>query len=306
MVLAAACGTMATVVPAHAGNGSTGCGLVVTVNTTLDHDIGPCNSGPSGSAVTIGADNITLNLNGHSVFGNAGTPGDGVGIGMTGRTGVKVLGPGTVRDFDAGVAISGGGNNQVVSVSALNNVGDNSTDFGDGIALNNTHDNIIRGNIAQGNGPYDGIGVVGPTSFGNQILYNAAINNLTAPGDHGIRFEPGTHHNTATGNNVAGNFDGILVFNNSTDNVLTNNSSNRNQRDGIAVAGSGARRNQVVGNSANANGRYGFATSGQSNTFAGNSARGNATFDAFDSNANCDNNTWVRNFFGTVSQACIH
>lgn len=296
---------MATVLPAQAGNGPSGCGLVVTTDTTLTEDIGPCDSGPDGYAVTMGADNITLNLNGHRVFGHADIPGDGVGIGADGRSGVKILGPGTVRDFDAGVGISGGGNNQVIGLAVLHNVGTFSTDFGDGIFLFGSRDNIVRGNVAQGNGPYDGIGVVGALSFGNQILYNAAINNLTAPGDHGIRLEPGTHHNTVTGNNVAGNFDGILVFNGSLDNVLTNNSSNRNQRDGIGVAGAATVRTRVVGNSANGNGRYGISTNARDGIFAGNSARGNATFDGFDSNASCDNNSWVRNVFGTVSQPCV-
>lgn len=45
-----------------------GCGTVVTRDTTLTADIGPCNSG----GLAVGADNVTLDLGGHTVFGKAG------------------------------------------------------------------------------------------------------------------------------------------------------------------------------------------------------------------------------------------
>lgn len=61
----------------------------------------------------IGADGVTLDPNGHRVFGTEAL-GDGAGILVQGRTGVTVTN-GTVSLFDAGVAILGGSGNRVVA-----------------------------------------------------------------------------------------------------------------------------------------------------------------------------------------------
>ncbi len=82
------------------------CGQVLTSNSVLDSDVGPC----SNDDVVIGADNITLNLNGR-IFGLP-CSGDGVGVRIPGRQGVQVHG-GRVTDFDAGIAILGGSENVV-------------------------------------------------------------------------------------------------------------------------------------------------------------------------------------------------
>ena len=78
------------------------CGSVVTSSTTLTADIGPC----ADNGIVVGADNITLDLGGHHVFGTP-QPGDGAGVLVQGRHQVTVV-DGTVTDFDAGVVMSGG------------------------------------------------------------------------------------------------------------------------------------------------------------------------------------------------------
>ncbi|MCA1683588.1 MAG: hypothetical protein LC708_00425, partial [Actinobacteria bacterium] len=93
------------------------CGATITTDTVLENDVGPCENG----GLVIGANNITLDLNGHQVFGRPG-PTDGVGILLTTRTGVTVKN-GTVHNFDGGVVIDGGSNNRVLYITARDNIG---------------------------------------------------------------------------------------------------------------------------------------------------------------------------------------
>src|SRR5437660_12844162 len=87
------------------------CGMTITTNTTLDSAVGPC----ANNGIIIGANGITLNLNGFRVFGTP-NPGDKAGVLLQGRTGVTVTGQGSVTDFDGGVVIEGGGGNTVRQV----------------------------------------------------------------------------------------------------------------------------------------------------------------------------------------------
>src|SRR5438094_8446204 len=98
-----------------AGAGEVRCGDVITVDTRLHGDVGPCSNG----GLVVGGDGIRLDLNGHSVFGMADM-GDGVGISVIGRSGVVVTN-GTVWHFDAGVYIEGGGYNRLSHLSVQDN-----------------------------------------------------------------------------------------------------------------------------------------------------------------------------------------
>lgn len=74
-----------------------GCGDVITANTTLMADL-ECNTG--SYAIEIGADNVTLNLNGHNISGTS----DLVGVIIVGRSNVNILGNGgVISGFWAGV-----------------------------------------------------------------------------------------------------------------------------------------------------------------------------------------------------------
>ena len=59
-----------------------GCGAVLTANTTLQSDL-DC----SGAALVVGADNITVNLNGHTLRSRDGL---GVGVTIVGHRGVTI------------------------------------------------------------------------------------------------------------------------------------------------------------------------------------------------------------------------
>lgn len=188
-----------------------GCGAVITANTTLHSDIGPCPA--DGLVVTAG--NIKLNLNHKHVFADNGA-GDNAGVRLANVHKVTVSG-GTVEGFDGGVVIMGGGGNAVRHVTAKNNmndVGDPPCDLGDGIAIFDSNENTIMGNRALHNGPYSGISVVGDADR-NLIRGNVASdNNIEAGGgcginplqDEGIRIEgPGANGNRVQFNRVSRN-----------------------------------------------------------------------------------------------------
>ncbi len=300
-----------------------GCGMTITTNTTLDSDVGPC----SGEGIIVGADNITLDLNGHRVFGVVGVPGEGAGIHLTGRTGVTVKN-GSVRYFDAGVAIEGGGNNQIQALTVDRNEGDSSTDFGDGIAINASNDNIIQGNTVTRNAPYDGIGLFGTGgSDRNQILNNTISNNEglrtigphgTTEEDDGVRLENGSQFNVVRANTIERNgLDGIGVFFQSTDNQLIGNTIRRNgfheppppptldrPGEGIRVFVQ-ADRTLIRGNTTTGNAARGIRVDSLNNQIRANTSLGNVFEDLYDSNTGCDANVWQGNTFGTRNQTCI-
>ena len=74
------------------------CGTTITKSITLRADLGPC----SGVALTVGASNITLNLNGFSIIGAADGTG-AVGVQVGNNPNVTIKGPGTITGFDRGV-----------------------------------------------------------------------------------------------------------------------------------------------------------------------------------------------------------
>lgn len=184
--------------PAQAGH--LGCGDVITEDTTLDSDIGPC----PGVGIIVGASNVTVDLGGHTVSGDPGAraegeirPGDDTrdrpGILLRGVDGVT-LASGTVTGFDAGVAVMGGGGNTVRDVTARDNVNyrlltgrdalpeDIDRDegpfctFGDGITTFSSSNNRIERNVLMGNGPFSAVSMVG-NSDGNVVSKNKIDDN---------------------------------------------------------------------------------------------------------------------------------
>lgn len=158
---------------------TSGCGRVVTKTLKLKADLGPC----EGDGLVVAADNIVIDLDGHTISGTDG-PTDNVGIRLTGRRGVQIKGratktraKGTVRGFDAGVALIGGSGNTVRDLNIRDNLGSPDTaTYGDGIGVFFSSDNRIRDSIIDNNGPYDGIGILGAGSHRNLIDHNEIAN----------------------------------------------------------------------------------------------------------------------------------
>lgn len=222
---------------------STGCGSVVTHSTVLQADIGPC----AADGLTIGADNITLDLNGHTITGPAlnrdDQDGSHAGIRLTGRQGVHIIGRhltnghpasgnGTVTGFDAGIAIIGGAGNSVSNVNITKNMGSlylwNNTpdgpEFGDGIFLPESSNNQITHNTLDGNGFYDSIGGDGYGTSNNLIDSNVITNTAGDGYVQTVGVGTGIIFNPFLGITLAGR-GSSLVANNITNNKVVN--SNR-------------------------------------------------------------------------------
>lgn len=288
--------------------GHVACGQTVVVNTVLDSNVGPCATG-----IKVGADNITLDLNGFTVSGTANT-GDGAGIEVAGRTGVTVRN-GTVTGFDAGVALIGGSRNRVTAMRVIDDRGDFASDFGDGIALFNSNDNVIDNNEVTNNGPYSGIGLI--TSNRNVLDSNRITgNNQSATNTAGIRLENArfiaSNDNVVTNNLVttSGTF-GIQVFAGGSRNVIRNNQSHLNRLDGITVF-AGGNSNVIAANLTRSNGGSGVYVRGAAGSFPApannqvlaNVSGGNAQFDLRDGTPNCGSNVWSGNQGATATPPC--
>ena len=83
-----------TAAPAYASH--VGCGSLITTDTTLDSDVGPC----AGDGLIVAADDVTLDLGGHTVSG-AGT---GPSVRVARHTDVEVTG-GTIEGFHTGLVL---------------------------------------------------------------------------------------------------------------------------------------------------------------------------------------------------------
>jgi Right handed beta helix region len=98
------------------------CGDEIAADTTLDSDLVDC----PGSGIVIGADDITLDLNGHTVDGD-GTPDAGCplcnqGLLNFGHGGVTVR-DGSVREFAIGVYFNNARHNRVLGISSRRQLG---------------------------------------------------------------------------------------------------------------------------------------------------------------------------------------
>jgi len=226
-----------------------GCGDVITTSISLSQDVGPC----TGNGIVIGASGITVNLNGKSIIGRNTTnmtANEQVGVFMQGKRNVTIIN-GTVRNFDAGVAIVKGSKNQLRKLTVRDNVNHssltgaiNKCTFGDGVVVKGSEENLITQNTAHRNGPFSGITLINGSDnnivSGNEVFDQNIQNRL--PGDN----PDGTPRNgpcgpfsaTATGVGRLNQDIGIRVEGPGSDNnQVLSNSVHDNQLDGITIHG---------------------------------------------------------------------
>ncbi|HJV09583.1 MAG TPA: right-handed parallel beta-helix repeat-containing protein [Acidimicrobiales bacterium] len=288
------------------------CGQTIMVSTTLDSNVGPCATG-----LTIGANNVVLDLAGFTVSGTPNT-GEGPGILIADRTGVTVKN-GTVSAFDTGISIEGGSGNTVSNMNISGNRG--AGDYGEGVLLFSTTGNTVTGNRITNNGPYGGISALVGT---NNLIENNQIvgNNMSTTNTSGIRLEnsgrSASNGNTIRGNLVQGSgLDGIQIFAGGSDNVISRNTVLNNNRDGI-TAFAGSNRNIIEDNQVrfngfgpiNGSGIYIRAAAGSFTAPAGNIIRrnvagGNLVLDLRDGQPTCGTNVWTANTAVTGNPPCV-
>ena len=172
VLLALATGALTAFGASHASASHVSCGTTITTDTTLDSDLVDC----PNNGVVIGADDITLDLNGHRSDGDGTEFADcpknefcDVGVLNDRHDGVKIKG-GSTREFAVGVWLAGAAHSRVVDISSSKNVF-----FGAVVSKSSrsvVRDSSLSNNIAPEG---DGIGLFDSDHlkiFGNSIKDN--------------------------------------------------------------------------------------------------------------------------------------
>ena len=197
------------------------CGDTITHSLTLRDDLRDC----AADGLIIGADRITLDLNGHMIDGDAVVGGDDTGVRLDGRKHVTVRG-GTIQEFDHAVHLSASSHNRITRLVATrsgdteigrailldtgsddNLIDSNNASFNgrSGVAVVDSSDNLVTRNRTNNNG-VAGMGVFG--GAGNQVTGNVMADN----GGNGIFWGSGTTGGRLAANRISGNPEaGILI-----------------------------------------------------------------------------------------------
>jgi large repetitive protein len=216
-----------------------GCGDTITTDTTLDSDLVNC----PNNGIVIGADNLTLDLNGHSIDGD-GTPVDpcpegepcdiGV-VNVAGHDRLTVVG-GTVQQFGVGVLVEGGAGHRLHQLAASDN-----TDFG--IIVAGSTDSVIEQTSMSDNGT-SGLVLVESR--------NALVARNTVSGSNGYAiFTAVVDDSRIQSNALDGNGHGIAVFDGGSRNLIQRNVVSHGSGSSIDLgggAGNRIERNRLIDN----------------------------------------------------------
>lgn len=261
-----------TAAPAYASH--VGCGSLITTDTTLDSDLGPC----VGDALIVAADGVTLDLGGYTVSGT----GTGAGVRVAQHTGVEVRN-GTIEGFHTGLVLDEADGNYIWSLTLRANLRQGITvagsdanvieknsileNDGDAIRLGLSDGNVVRKNVAVGN--VFGIGVA-DGSDGNLVEKNS----VSATAVFGIAVFSNSTNNRLEKNTILGTLlgDGIFVASDSSGTRITKNVASGNADDGIDVENQAT---TVTENTANDNADLGIEAVPGTTDGGGNQASGN-------------------------------
>ena len=192
------------------------CNETITADTTLDGDLVNC----PNNGIVIGADDVTLDLNGHTIDGD-GTPAVGcdpqvefcdIGVVNDGHDGVTMR-DGSVRQFEYGVFVGGARHNRVVDISSSGN-----RFFG--FVLGGSARSVVRNSSGNRNLAPDGDGLGLFGSDHNRIVQSSFRNNA----------QLGIHVVDSTGNLIKEN----LISRNSDFGILMEADRNQVRRNRCA------------------------------------------------------------------------
>lgn len=201
------------------------CGDTITHDVRLGTNLVDC----PGPGLVVGADGVTIDLNGHTVDGDAA--GDDSGIDTNGHSGLTIT-HGAVREFTEGVLVDGGHDIAVRAVtSSANGHGGITVDSSRDVVI---ADDVLRDSLA---------GVI----VGASELVTVTANRASGNADSGIVIFHSSRVRIA-GNTVttSGSSAGIGVYDGSADNEVIGNRLSRNSA-GIGLD-NGAARNLVAQN----------------------------------------------------------
>jgi len=215
------------------------CGDTLTTSRTLNADL-DC-SAYSGNALTMGANDVVLNLNGHKIWGPTGDEGDyGVDTDGYNRTTIK---NGTINRYYGGVYVNESNRTLVQNVKFN---GENNGDYGVYVyyGVKNTLNNIET--IGTETGVY--------ATYGARLT----VTNSTLRGDigggYGLYLDDETA-DTVSGNTLRGYY-GVYDYESHRQSYSANNASNTSY--GFYLECDGYGTVNVTGNTANQTDSYGF------------------------------------------------
>jgi parallel beta-helix repeat protein len=244
------------------------CGQMITTDTKLDNDLVNC---PSNGLV-IGADDVTLDLNGHVIDGDgtefASCPPDepcDMGVVDLDHHGVTIKG-GTIREFGFGALVVGASDSRITRLVLSNNLRAGL------LVVGSSHSEIDRVTASANGLTTDASGVTIFDSDELTITRNAAFDN----GDIGF-FIVGLVNSLVADNSISGNLEPeAAIILDGSGNELSGNRASGNQ-DGIIVVGDA---NTIAGNLLSGTGcpgECGFGVSlegGSGNVIKGNTVAG--------------------------------
>ena len=183
--------------------GAVSCGVEITLST-------PCSTLTKPAPKAGAGEGVVLGLGCQTASGAPGAVTQGPGIMLRNVSGGTVRN-GTVTKFHAGVAIRGGAGNVVQELTSEDNLRTPGSVFGDGIVVNDSPDNTLRGNVLRRNGPFSSISL-GPRATANEVPSNtvadSSMSHVRFPEagrqTMGIPEGPAASHNGIVDNTVTG------------------------------------------------------------------------------------------------------
>jgi nitrous oxidase accessory protein NosD len=184
------------------------CGQVVEGLVELNSNLN-C----SGDGLIVGGDDTTIRLNGHTIMG-PGPDSSKVGVSVGNQDGVRIEGPGTIEQFQAGILASGAEGTVITEMILEDN---QIAIFSTGTEGLQAMQNIITRNS---------IGMASHSSNGLELRENLLTGNVLA----GITFVA-TGESLVSTNNVIESENGIFIDPQSSDNRIESNNVLRNKVD---------------------------------------------------------------------------
>ena len=179
---------------------SVSCGEVIKQSVKLTSNL-DCKT----DGIIIGADGITVDLNGHKITG-PGVETSKVALMLSDKDNVNIVGPGIVENFQAGALNTGGQDNKI---SAVTFTGDQIGVFNTGAARTTIEDNTFFSN---------NIGVASHSSTGTHLITNLFKSNDLA----GVTFV-NSAANEVSFNTIQGSVSGLFFDGQSSDNIVNAN-----------------------------------------------------------------------------------
>jgi parallel beta-helix repeat protein len=184
------------------------CGQVVEGLVELNSDLN-C----SGDGLIVGGDDTTIRLNGHTIMG-PGPDSSKVGVSVGNQDGVRIEGPGTIEQFQAGILASGAEGTVITEMILEDNQ----------IAIFSTGTEGLQ--AMQNDLTHNSIGMASHSSNGLQLTENLMTGNVLA----GITLVT-TDNSLISKNDIRESENGIFVDAESNDNRIESNKAQRNKVD---------------------------------------------------------------------------